>query len=93
MKTKEQIKDELAKSKGYRDAEHWLNDQPNYKIESCLDEVCDAYAGQEAVEFADWLEQKAYSNDGNWYLHNSMSGEIYTTKELFQIFANEKKKV
>lgn len=45
----------------------------------------------EAERFAGWILAKAYTNydSGCWYLHESMSGETYTTSELYQIFKTQ----
>lgn len=33
-------------------------------------------------ELLDWIKSNAYHHEGNWYLHESMSGEIYTPNQL-----------
>lgn len=36
-----------------------------------------------------WIESNAYHKDGSWYLHENMSGEIYTKKQLIQLYLNK----
>lgn len=49
-------------------------------------ERCAEVTKEVSIKFAEWIKENAYHHEGNWYLHKAMSGEIYTTSELFIIF-------
>ena len=42
--------------------------------------------GSDAIAFAEWILKNAYHSFGDWYLHDKMSGEIYSSKQLYAIF-------
>lgn len=48
----------------------------------------DEHAQIMAIDFANWLLENVYSVNGCWYLNEGMSGEIYTTEQLYTIFKN-----
>lgn len=56
-----------------------------------IHKAMEAARKDEAERFAGWILAKAYTNydSGCWYLHESMSGETYTTSELYQIFKTQ----
>jgi hypothetical protein len=57
-------------------------------IESAY-EAMDAARKDEAVAFGNWILQNAYHKEGCWYLYKDMSGEIYTTEQLYTIFKQQ----
>lgn len=44
MKTYEEIKEDYAKEFEYQDWERFINDQPNYKVEHHMDDICKLYS-------------------------------------------------
>lgn len=49
--TAEEIKEKVAKDKGYKDWETCINDQPNYMIEKLMDIVMEEYAQQKQYKW------------------------------------------
>ena len=78
MSKLEEIKEIIAKEKGYKDWEICINDQPNYMVEKLMDEVVMLYNnpdGKTVTEvrnsvdwFAKQMERKLKINDykGGW---------------------------
>ena len=69
----------------------WLNTEPfSSKDRPTLREAqCEQIADDYAIEFAEWLRQKTAQVKGNRYKLFS-DFEIYTLKELLEIFKKEK---
>lgn len=65
----------------------WIND---YSKSLTPTEHTEVREGRE-VEFAEWISNNAYQSGGDWYLHESMSGEIYSLSELYQLFLTQPK--
>ena len=62
---------------------------PGEDLYSQIELMLDAARKDEAVAFAEWILQSAYHKEGCWYLYKDMSGEIYTTNQLYTVFKQQ----
>jgi hypothetical protein len=79
-----EIRNSLRKNNNYESVDGERTFQTSRAAKSIEHLIYDKMEG-----FSEWIEKNAYCKDGSWYLHENMSGEIYTKKQIVQLYLNK----
>lgn len=75
----------------------YLNNAELFNYAQALDRYIDELEDEDqevkvdAIAFAEWIKINAYHSNGDWYLHKSMSGEIYSESQLYLLYKDKNK--